>query len=122
MNDHVHTIVGVLPAFPQYPRSNDVYMPTSACPFRAQGERTMQQNHRTFAGLRVFGRLRAGATADAPRPKCATIASGFDEAYPRDYQRAREFTGRDRSRSRSSSSATRGRCCSRSRGRPCSCC
>ena len=94
MNDHMHTIVGVLPAFPQYPRSNDVYMPTSACPFRAQGERTMQQNHRTFAGLRVFGRLTSGATAERASAEVGTIASGFDDAYPRDYQRAREFTGR----------------------------
>ena len=69
-------------------------MPTSACPFRAQGERSMQQNHRTFAGLRVFGRLAPGATADRASAEVATIASGFDDAYPRDYQRAREFTGR----------------------------
>ena len=94
MNDHMHTIVGVLPPFPQYPRENDVYMPTSACPFRAQGERSMQQSHRTFAGLRVFGRLAPGATADRATTEVRTIATGFDEAYPRDYQRAREFTGR----------------------------
>ena len=94
MNDHMHTIVGVLPPFPQYPRSNDVYMPTSACPFRAQGERTMQQNHRTFAGLRVFGRLTPGASADRASAEVGAIAAGFDDAYPRDYQRAREFTGR----------------------------
>lgn len=29
MNDRLHTVVGVLP---QYPDENDVYMPTSACP------------------------------------------------------------------------------------------
>src|SRR5438270_585401 len=35
MNDKVHTVVGVLPPVPQYPRENDVYMPTVACPFRS---------------------------------------------------------------------------------------
>src|SRR5262245_6456697 len=29
MNDKVHTVVGVLPPFPQYPEENDVYMPVS---------------------------------------------------------------------------------------------
>jgi len=35
MNDRVHTVIGVLPPVPQYPNENDVYMPTSACPFRS---------------------------------------------------------------------------------------
>ena len=34
MNDKVHTVIGVLPPLPQYPTETDVYMPTSACPFR----------------------------------------------------------------------------------------
>ncbi len=93
MNDHAHTIVGVLPAFPQYPRDNDVYMPTSACPFRAQSERNMAQSHRSFSALRVFGRLAGGATAVQASNEIRTIASGFDDAFPQDYRRAREFTG-----------------------------
>ncbi|HLK53054.1 MAG TPA: ABC transporter permease, partial [Candidatus Angelobacter sp.] len=32
MNDKVHTVIGVLPPVPQYPRENDVYMPSVACP------------------------------------------------------------------------------------------
>ena len=35
MNDKVHTVIGVLPPVPQYPDENDVYMPTTACPFRS---------------------------------------------------------------------------------------
>jgi hypothetical protein len=35
MNDRPHTVVGVLPNVPHYPQENDVYMPVSACPFRA---------------------------------------------------------------------------------------
>ena len=35
MNDRPHTVIGVLPSVPQFPQDNDVYMPTSACPFRS---------------------------------------------------------------------------------------
>src|SRR5262249_8215254 len=38
MNDKEHTVVGILPPIPGYPQENDVYMPTSACPFRAQAQ------------------------------------------------------------------------------------
>ena len=57
MNDRVHTVVGVLPPVPAYPAECDVHMPTSACPFRAQGETRMASARRAFAALRVFGRL-----------------------------------------------------------------
>jgi len=93
MNDHAHTVVGVLPAFPQYPRDNDVYMPTSACPFRSGAERRMQQNHRTFAALNVFGRLAPQASVDQASTEIRTVAGGFTRDFPQDYQRAREFTG-----------------------------
>ena len=39
MNDRPHTVVGVLPPCPQFPNPNDVYMPTSACPFRSSARR-----------------------------------------------------------------------------------
>jgi hypothetical protein len=35
MNDRPHTVIGVLPDVPHYPNAVDVYMPTSACPFRS---------------------------------------------------------------------------------------
>jgi putative ABC transport system permease protein len=93
MNNRAHTIVGVLPDFPQYPRENDVYMPTSACPFRDAAGRTLPQGHRTF-GLRVFGRLAPGATAETAAAEVASIASSFPRDYPQDYQRAQGLTGR----------------------------
>jgi putative ABC transport system permease protein len=37
MNNRPHTVVGVLPNVPQSQR-NDVYMPSSACPFRSSAE------------------------------------------------------------------------------------
>jgi predicted permease len=60
MNDRPHTVVGVLPNVPHYPQENDVYMPTSACPFRAAAERRIDQNARVFSILNVFGRLKPG--------------------------------------------------------------
>jgi predicted permease len=62
MNDHAHTIVGVLPAIGQYPNSDDVYMPTSACPYRADAEPDSHTNHRRFAALLAFGRMKPGVT------------------------------------------------------------
>ena len=44
MNDRPHTVVGVLPNVPHYPQENDVYMPVSACPFRAAAEQRIDQN------------------------------------------------------------------------------
>ena len=35
MNDRTHIVIGVLPAIPQYPDENDVYMTTTSCPFRS---------------------------------------------------------------------------------------
>ena len=64
MNNRPHTVVGVLPPFPQYPVASDVYMSTSACPFRAGSQTNPQQGHRSFAALRVFGRLADGAAVD----------------------------------------------------------
>ncbi len=62
MNDHNHTIVGVLPAIPQYPNNDDVYMPTSACPSRAAAEPASSTNHRAFGFLLAFGRMKPGVT------------------------------------------------------------
>src|SRR5207244_13141444 len=35
MNDRPHRVIGVMPPLPALPQDNDVYMPTSACPFRS---------------------------------------------------------------------------------------
>ena len=56
MNDRPHTVVGVMPPVPQYPRDVDVYMPTSACPFRSS-----QRDDRQPSVRRMLTRVRAGA-------------------------------------------------------------
>ena len=96
MNDRMHTIVGVLPAYPQYPRENDVYMPTSACPFRAQGERRVTQNHRSFGALQVFGRLSPGVSEEQATTEVTTVAAAFDDSFPKDYVNLKEIKGNAR--------------------------
>ena len=93
MNNAPHTIVGVLPDFPEYPRPNDVYMPTSACPFRASGESTMAQSFRSFAALRVFGRVAPGVTAETASREIAGLAESFAKDHAQNYQQLRGFTG-----------------------------
>ena len=98
MNNRPHTVVGVLPDFPEYPRANDVYMSTSACPFRAQAQVQPTLGHRTFAGLRVFGRLVPGATVAGATTEVATISDSFNRDYAADHERTRSLglTGRAR--------------------------
>jgi putative ABC transport system permease protein len=89
MNNRPHTVVGVLPEFPEFPRHNDVYMPTSACPFRSGAEQQLPAGgHRSFAGLVVLGRLAPGATAASVTPELQTIASAFEADYEDDYIQA----------------------------------
>ena len=96
MNNKPHTVVGVLPAFPQYPRDNDVYMPTSACPFRANAEADPgRTGHRSFANLRVFGRLVPGGTVERASNDIAAIAQSFEREHPEVHAltRSEGFTG-----------------------------
>jgi putative ABC transport system permease protein len=85
MNDKTHTVVGILPPIPQFPQEHDVYMPTSACPFRAQGELRMNENRSSFRAMTVFGRIRDGVGVDAVRVDFETIASRFARDFPETY-------------------------------------
>jgi predicted permease len=96
MNDRIHTIVDVLPSYPQYPQEEDVYMPTSACPFRARSERQMHENHRAFGSLQVFGLLAPGVTEEQATTEVATVAATFDKSFPKEYARLKEIKGRAR--------------------------
>jgi putative ABC transport system permease protein len=85
MNDKVHTVIGILPTLPQYPREQDVYMPTTACPFRS-GEQWSQ--NRQARGLSVFGRLADGVTLERANRDLATISDRLRAEYPKDYASA----------------------------------
>lgn len=59
MNDRVHTVVGVLPPLPEYPDANDVYMPTTSCPFRSNPTMIADRDSRMFT---VFARMKPEVT------------------------------------------------------------
>src|SRR6202158_706503 len=82
MNDHPHRVIGVLPPVPQYPNDNDLWMPTSACPFRSTPQTIAARQGR---GYDVFGRLRPGATLAQARRDLATINHALFAEYPGDY-------------------------------------
>ncbi|HKW87856.1 MAG TPA: ABC transporter permease [Candidatus Acidoferrales bacterium] len=82
MNDKVHTVVGVLPPIPQYPRENDVYMPTSACPFRSSKSHI---DNRDMRMMEVFGRLKPGVTLGQAQADFSTIATRLQSDYPKSY-------------------------------------
>ena len=89
MNDRVHTVIGVLPPVPQYPDQNDVYMPTSACPFR--GSPQMQTN-RDGRMMNLFGRLKTGATPESAQADLRLVASHLEYDYPKSYTPDLGFT------------------------------
>ena len=86
MNDRAHTVIGVLPAVPLYPEESDVYMPTSACPFRAAAERRIEQNRRAFSNLTVFGKHKAEVTRERAATDTATVAARFVQDNPNVYR------------------------------------
>ncbi len=93
MNNRPHTVIGVLPPIPQFPNENDVYMPTSACPFRANGERQMHENRGAFRALTVLGRLRPGNDVDRVALEVESMAGAFVSEHA-DYAQAPNFAAR----------------------------
>ena len=86
MNDRPHTVIGVLPAVALYPNEVDVFMPTSACPFRAAGELQMQSNRRAFSILRVFGKLKDGVLPETAAAEVAAVGDDFAREFPSVYR------------------------------------
>jgi putative ABC transport system permease protein len=89
MNDRVHTVIGVLPPVPQYPDENDVYMPTSACPFRSS--QAMISN-RGGHMMSLFGRLKPNATAEHSQADLRLIATRLEHDHPDVYGKELGFT------------------------------
>ena len=86
MNDRPHTVIGVLPPFPQYPAENDIYTPTVQCPFRSSAAVIANRQARL---LTVFGRLKSGVSLQTAQADLSTvahqIATSYPEAYPSSY-------------------------------------
>jgi putative ABC transport system permease protein len=82
LNDKVHTVVGVLPPVPQYPSESDVYMPTSACPFRSS---KMMVDNRDMRMMEAFGRMKPGISVAQANADFSTIAGRLKSEYPKSY-------------------------------------
>ena len=82
MNDKTHTVVGVLPPFPQYPDRNDVYMPSTACPFRSNPRLVTNRNGRMVA---LFGRLKTGIEAAQAQADLSGVVATLQREYPDSY-------------------------------------
>ncbi|HET8923967.1 MAG TPA: ABC transporter permease [Candidatus Acidoferrum sp.] len=82
MNDKPHMVIGILPPVPQYPDENDVYMPTTACPFRSRPTFIANRQARM---MQVFGRMRPGITVSQARADLNSVAANLQHGYPKDY-------------------------------------
>ena len=89
MNDRVHTVIGVLPPLPQYPNENDVYMATSACPFRSS---VQAKTNREARMMTIFARLKPGATLEHCRRDVSAIAQRLEQEHPGSYPKAAGYT------------------------------
>lgn len=82
LNDRVHTIVGILPPLPNYPGENDVYMPSTACPFRSAPAVVSDRNDRM---LQAFARIKPGVSAQQATADLRVIAERLVLEYPKIY-------------------------------------
>ncbi len=82
MNNRPHTVIGVLPPFPQYPSEVDVYMPTSQCPTRSSARFIANRQARMMT---AFGRLKPGVTVSQAQADLSVVGSNMIAANPKDY-------------------------------------
>ncbi|HXT74892.1 MAG TPA: ABC transporter permease [Candidatus Eisenbacteria bacterium] len=82
MNDKPHTVIGILPPFPQYPQENNVYMPATACPFRNGPHMLVNRQMRM---LQMFGRMKPGVKPGEAEADLSTVAAVMQKEYPNDY-------------------------------------
>jgi predicted permease len=66
------TIVGVMPAYMDYPAGNDLWTPHELDPVN---------NNRTAGGWRAFGRLNAGVSVDQARRDLSSVSRRVKEQY-----------------------------------------
>src|SRR5260370_18561102 len=82
MNDGPDRVGGLLPRAQQYPAENDVYMPTTACPFRSRPAFIANRQARM---MQVFGRMKPGISVRQARADLNGVAANLQQAYPKDY-------------------------------------
>jgi len=79
MNNRPHTVIGVLPPIPQYPVENDIYMPTSGCPFRSSPGFIANRKARMMT---AFARIRPGTPVEQVQADLSTVASQMEKSNP----------------------------------------
>jgi putative ABC transport system permease protein len=82
MNDRAHTVIGVLPPLPEFPEPVDVYMPTSACPFRSS---PIAEQGRQVRFVSAIARVGASAGFDRLRNDLQVVADRLQQAEPASY-------------------------------------
>jgi predicted permease len=85
MNDRPHQVIGVLPPLPQYPDENDVFMPTSACPFRSRPAMATNRDQRM---TQAFARIKPGVRLEEAQADVSVVAAAMATAYPDSYPAA----------------------------------
>jgi len=85
MNDRVHTVIGVLPPLPEYPDANDVYMPTTSCPFRSDPKMIADRDMRM---LTAFARIKPEVTKIQAQSDLTMITNRLALTYPKSYPAA----------------------------------
>jgi putative ABC transport system permease protein len=86
MNDKPHTVIGVLPDVPLYNPQGadvDVFMPSSACPFRARQQ--VIEGRSQGRMLSAFARVRPEATLSKSAADLDITAARLQRDYPKDY-------------------------------------
>lgn len=83
MNDKQHTVIGVLPSFPQYPNNNDVYMTTTSCPFRSNPALIQNRNAHMMS---VFAKRKPDVTLAQTNTDLDVIATRLQQQYPGSYR------------------------------------
>ncbi len=92
MNDKPHTVIGVLPPLPAYPNSDNVFMPTCACPFRGSDAARTQRPFRIISN--VIGRLADGVSAEQAGSDLKRVATELCGDLPNDYQADTGYTAK----------------------------
>src|ERR1700687_2303984 len=82
MNDKPHTVIGVLPPFPQYPQENDVYMPSTACPFRSSAHMLVNRQMRMVP---MSGRMKPNIKPAEAAADLSAVAASMIHEFPNDY-------------------------------------
>jgi putative ABC transport system permease protein len=89
MNDREHTVIGVMPQMPQFPDENDVFMPTSACPFRSAPNFIANRSSRMML---AFGLLKPGIAADEASADLKRVAADIARLHPEVYPAEMGYT------------------------------